>query len=462
MFESNTDIFSWLKVRYERELLEKVLDFLGKQGYLSWQSLFKSLDELIKFLEKEKNKSNKLGGFYRLLKFFNKVLSDFNDINVGLVWDRWSNDLIERYMLLNSKSIIEVFSSSFDTFPSKKRKYFEKFSKIENLYLKLKDDFKLNNWEIVIVSYFLKFINYIYFLEERKRQRFTWSSEKKPASWHFYKVVENIVDFYKYLKEKDDLNNLLLKYKKILEKYKLPILITAIFHDAVEDKRFTLPLNFVSQIIDSDFINKLVERKIYYLPPEVIFDDEEKCIINWLFVKIFDEFVSFKNLSFNKRSLNNWSVQIDEENLIKLNKDELENILRFSLNYVYSGIIEDDRILQLREDEISLILSVIDTLTQRKHGSWYYTEWEEKYRYLKEYLEKISTNKIAVLIKWSDFLDNIRWKLSEKQQVKYLKYYIPFFRKQFWTNNLLEFVPEKVKKEIEYPFLLNALKWRQD
>jgi len=110
----------------------------------------------------------------------------------------------------------------------------------------------------------------------------------------------------------------------------------------------------------------------------------------------------------------------------------------------------------LYPNEIKQIVSIVDTLTQRKHWIWYKNK-KEKYQYIKNSLDEIKKSPIAILIKWADFLDNVRWNLSEKQIKKYTEYYIPFFKEVFNTKDLSPFIPGDIKGRIVVSEIRKAL-----
>jgi hypothetical protein len=143
-----------------------------------------------------------------------------------------------------------------------------------------------------------------------------------------------LVDIYKILKENKN-NKILKDFFVEFKKYKFILLIAALFHDVVEDKRLTLPINFFLK--ENKYLaDLLIFAKISWLPPKIIFDDEENLIINPLFLDSFKEYISFVSPDIE---VNSEGKIEDEEKLIALNLKNLKAMLMTVL-INFSGIIQ--------------------------------------------------------------------------------------------------------------------------
>ena len=254
------------------------------------------------------------------------------------------------------------------------------------------------------------------------------------------------------MKENKD-NKILKDFFIEFKKCKFILLIAALFHDVVEDKRLTLPINFFLK--ENKYLaDLLIFAKISWLPPKIIFDDEENLIINPLFLDSFKEYISFVSPDIE---VNSEGKIEDEEKLIALNLKNLKAMLMTVL-INFSGIIQSWREIVLYPNEIEFIVKLVNILTQRKHWKFYTDIAKEgKYKYIVSSLNKIKQNRLSILIKLADFLDNIRWELSEKQVEKYTKYYIPFFKKIFWKH-FYKLIPKAILEQVENKKILEALK----
>ena len=377
----------------------------------SWDNF----EKFLKFLEKYED--NEIKWFKRLINYI------YNILNSNIIFSKINGDEFLRYWLKD------------------KNKFFGNISKthleivqnlqIDNKFVKILEETWLNKWEVLLVKLFLDYIMFLYLWEYRKRENFYNTEIKTPAGWHFVKVIKNLGKFWILLKE----NNLLPEYRKIFEENKFLLFMSAIFHDVVEDKRLTLPINFVLDVKENIIFNY-----IEWVSPEVIFDDEKENILNKFFESSLNNYLqeefNYGLSDIVKIVLKDGRKVLDEERLLEINFKNLKILLDIIL--VRWG--KYWRKLVLNNLEKKKILEIVDYLTQRRHGSYYKGELD----YIEEFLYRLKESPEAVLIKRADFLDNLSSPLSDKQKKKYKSFYIPFFQEVFNVKDLTKLVPSDI------------------
>lgn len=282
--------------------------------------------------------------------------------------------------------------------------------------------------EVSLFESLYSYIGNLYNNEFRRNEIHEQTNQKAYYAYHFQMVVRIMCDIYASIKklEHQKINKYEIEYVNFFEKYKIVLLILALFHDSIEDNKFSWENNkqiwfdiVIKYNKDIDLIRDDIVRHLEIMLSKDIFNEEE----------ISKYFPLLGNIRNSKSFLLN-----DNENLLKF-EIWILNFVFFILDVVNKLKLNWWELNHISNDMIRRIVEWLWALTF-KIGTGY-----------DSYISELVSHNFLFIIKVPDFLHNSFVWMSRKQRRKYCKDYTDLYNIVYLLrNNIPDYVRNKLDK----------------